>query len=74
MRVTRLRPNSLGKMRRKIDGGASNKANFGRFDAYMDGYSHEYASASNMEWKWKFMGWATIGSFFMIHKMYVLLL
>ena len=69
MQLTRLRPNSLGKMRGKMNGGASNKANFGRFDSYMDGKFEKVQFHTNMEAKWKIMGWAALGSFFFVHKM-----
>ena len=56
-------------MRGKIDGGASNKANFGKFDKYVDSKFEKVQFHTNMEAKWKIMGWASIGSFFFIHKM-----
>ena len=72
MRWTLIRSSSIGKMRPKMSGGASNKANFGKFDKYVDSKFEKVQFHSNMEAKWKIMGWASIGSFFFIHKIFTL--
>merc|ERR1739838_151359 len=60
---------SLSSKGNKEHGGNARVENFNRFDKALDKFMGETVSFhTNMEAKWKVMGWASIGSFFMIHK------